>query len=104
MRGLRAAILEAHRNGVTSVQDTIARPDDFLLYDEARRAGDLNVRVYSSINVDEVPEAEAFKQLEALSSKYPDDPIFKMGGGEDRDRWTGGIIRRRPAAAVRRKA
>jgi predicted amidohydrolase YtcJ len=80
VRGLRAAIAEAHRNGVTSVQDTIARPDDFMVYDEARRAGDLNVRVYSSIDVDEVPEAEAFKQLEALSSKYPDDPIFKMGG------------------------
>lgn len=81
VRGLRAAIVEAHRHGVTSVQDTIARADDFMVYDEARRAGDLNVRVYSSIKVDEVPEAEAFKQLESLSSKYPDDPIFKMGGG-----------------------
>jgi predicted amidohydrolase YtcJ len=79
-RGLRAAINEAHRNGVTSVQDIVARPDDFMLYDEARRAGDLNVRIYTSINVDSVPESEALKQIEALSSQYPDDPTFKMGG------------------------
>jgi predicted amidohydrolase YtcJ len=79
-RGLRAAITEAQRHGVTSVQDTITRSDDFILYDEARRAGDLNLRVYASIAVDGIPEAEAFKQLESLSSKYPDDPLFKMGG------------------------
>ncbi len=79
-RGLRAAIMEAHRNGVTSVQDIIARPDDFLLYDDVRRSGDLSVRIYTSINVDGVPESEAFKQIDALTSQYPDDPIFKMGG------------------------
>lgn len=81
-RGLRAAIIEAHRNGVTSVQDTITRPDDFILYDDARRAGDLSLRIYASIAVDGMPEAEAFKQLESLSSKYPDDPLFKMGGAK----------------------
>ena len=79
-RGLRAAIAEAQRNGVTSVQDTITRPDDFILYDDARRAGDLNLRVYASIAVDGTAQTEAFKQLESLSSKYPDDPLFKMGG------------------------
>lgn len=79
-RGLRAAITEAQRNGVTSVQDTITRPDDFILYDDARHAGDLNLRIYASIAVDGMPQAEAFKQLESLSSNYPDDPLFKMGG------------------------
>jgi predicted amidohydrolase YtcJ len=79
-RGLRTAIREAHRNGITSVQDAIVRPDDFMVYDEARRAGDLNIRVYSSISVDGIPEAEAFARLESLSRQYPDDPIFKMGG------------------------
>jgi predicted amidohydrolase YtcJ len=79
-RGLRAAISEAHSNGVTSVQDTLVRPDDFDVYDEARRAGDLTVRVYASIGVDGMPESEAFTQLERLFEQYPDDPIFKMGG------------------------
>jgi predicted amidohydrolase YtcJ len=79
-RGLRAAIAEAQRNGVTSVQDTITRSDDFILYDDARRGGNLNLRVYASIPVDGITQAEAFKQLDSLSSKYPDDPLFKMGG------------------------
>ena len=30
-RGLRDAVEEAHRNGVTSIQDTIQHADDFLL-------------------------------------------------------------------------
>ena len=81
-RALHAAIEEAHRQGVTSIHDTIDRADDFILYDDARQAGELPVRVYASVAGDNVPEAELFKQLESLSSKYPDDPLFKMGGVE----------------------
>lgn len=77
---LRAAIDEAHRHGVTSVHDTEGRAEDFLLFDAAREAGDLNLRVYEPVAVDGVSEAEAFKQLDALSDKYPDDPLFKFGG------------------------
>jgi predicted amidohydrolase YtcJ len=79
-RALVEAIDEAHRHGVTSIHDTIDRADDFLLYDEARRAGDLAVRVYASLSADDVPEAELFKELDSLSNRYPDDPLFKMGG------------------------
>jgi predicted amidohydrolase YtcJ len=79
-RGLRVAIREAHRRGITSVQDTIVRPDDFMVYDEARRSGDLNIRVFASINLDGVPETEAFARMESLTTQYPDDPVFKMGG------------------------
>ena len=68
VRGLRRAIEEAHRHGVTSVQDTIA-PGDFVVYDETRRAGDLNLRIYSSIDVDGAPESATFNQLATLSSK-----------------------------------
>jgi predicted amidohydrolase YtcJ len=79
-RALRDAIEEAHRNGVTSVQDTVERADDLLVYDEVREAGDLGVRVYASIEAGNEPEAETFKRLQALSDRYPDDPLFKMGG------------------------
>jgi predicted amidohydrolase YtcJ len=79
-RGLRDAIEEARRNGVTSVQDTIERADDFILYDEAREAGELGVRVYASIEAGAEPEAETFKRLQSFSDRYPDDPLFKMGG------------------------
>jgi predicted amidohydrolase YtcJ len=77
---LRAAIQEAHSHGITSIHDASGRPDDFLLYDRARAAAALRLRVYAPLAVDGVTEDEAFKALEALSSKYPDDPLFKFGG------------------------
>ncbi len=79
-RALQDAIAEAHRNGVTSIRDTIGRPDDFILYDTAREAGDLGVRVYASVEADAGSEAETFKLLQSLSDRFPDDPLFKMGG------------------------
>jgi predicted amidohydrolase YtcJ len=77
---LRAAIQEAHRHGITSVHDIAGRAEDFLLYDAAQSAGDLKVRVYAPVDIDGVPQDEAFTQLEGMSSRYPDDPLFKFGG------------------------
>lgn len=77
---LRAAIAEAHRNGITSVHDAAADAGALTLYEAARRAGDLNLRVYSSVSVDGLPADEALAGLEGVSSKYPDDPLFKVGG------------------------
>ncbi len=77
---LRAAIAEAHRHGITSVQEAAAGADEFTLYEDARRAGDLNLRVYASVSLDGVATDHMFAGLDALSSKYPDDPLFKVGG------------------------
>lgn len=79
-RALHTAIAAAHENGVTSVQDAAVGPDAFALYEEARQAGELNLRVYSSIGVSDKTTTADFNTLEALSSKYPDDPLFKVGG------------------------
>jgi predicted amidohydrolase YtcJ len=82
-RALRAAITEAHRNGITSVHDVTAGAEEFALYEDARRAGELKVRVYSSVRldpVDGVAAPDVFTGIDALSSRYPDDPVFKVGG------------------------
>jgi predicted amidohydrolase YtcJ len=78
-RALRAAIVEAHRNGITSVHDASAGPGDLALYEEARRAGDLKVRVYASIAIDGAPGGPEIEALDTVSAKYPDDPLFKAG-------------------------
>ncbi len=78
--GLRAAIAEAHEHGVTSVQDTAVADGDFGLYEEARRAGALDVRVYASLAVGAGATAGDFTTLESLSTRFPDDPLFKVGG------------------------
>jgi predicted amidohydrolase YtcJ len=79
-RRLQLAISEAHENGITSVQDAVVGPEEFALYEQAREAGELSLRVYSSIAVRAGATAEDFSTLETLSSKYPDDPLFKLGG------------------------
>jgi predicted amidohydrolase YtcJ len=79
-RALRLAIATAHENGVTSVQDADVGADAFALYEEARLGGELNLRVYASIGVSGSTRPEDFRPLDALSQKYPDDPLFKVGG------------------------
>jgi hypothetical protein len=79
-RALRLAITAAHENGITSVQDAIVGADEFAVYEEARQAGELSLRIYSSVAVGANATEGDFSALEALSSKYPDDPFFKLGG------------------------
>ena len=78
-RALRTAIEDAHRHGITSVQHVDATMDDLELYDDARRAGDLDIRVYSALALDRVDHDGELERLGAVSSKYPDDPRFKTG-------------------------
>ncbi len=78
-RALRAAIAEAHRYGVTSVQDTGGNVDDLTLLEEARRAGDLSIRVYAAIAVRNVVNESGIAELDALRARYPDDPLLKAG-------------------------
>jgi len=76
---IRAAIREAQRFGVTSVQNASGSDDEFSMYDELRKAGALQVRVYSALSVGPgVTEADA-DRFDALRTKYPDDPLFKTG-------------------------
>jgi hypothetical protein len=76
---LRDAIAEAHRVGITSIQNASGDAEEFALYDELRKAGELRVRVYSALSVAPgVTEADA-DRFDALRAKYPDDPVFKTG-------------------------
>jgi predicted amidohydrolase YtcJ len=79
LRALRAAVGAAHRAGVTSVQNASGSAQEFELYDELRRAGELKLRVYSAISaggpVDEMRAAE----LDAIRARYADDVLFKTG-------------------------
>ncbi len=78
-RALRAAIQEAHRHGITSIQNAGGTFDDFDLYEEARRAGDLQVRVYSSVSIGPTLRDEDLTRIDGLAKRYPDDPVFKAG-------------------------
>jgi predicted amidohydrolase YtcJ len=78
-RALRAAILEAQRYGVTSVQVAGVELDDLELYDEAARSGELQVRVYAALSTHGAVEDLALERLESFKQKYADSPLLKSG-------------------------
>lgn len=78
-RALRRAITEAHRLGITSVQNASGSADEFELYDELRRARELRVRVYSAVSAGAAIDETRLAELDALRARYPDDPLFKTG-------------------------
>ncbi len=81
-RALEAAVGEAHRFGVTSVQNAGISPEDLALYEELRGAGGLTVRVYSALSV-AAPFTEAdADRLEPIRARYADDPVLKVGAAK----------------------
>ena len=79
LRALRSAIDEAHRVGVTSIQNAHGDLAEFELYEELRRDGALKVRVYSALSAGgDLNESQA-DALDAVRRRFPDDPLFKTG-------------------------
>lgn len=74
-RALQVAIREAQRQGITSAQDLGAASGDMDLYDAAREAGMLGVRVYAAVPAERTAAAD----LDAIAKRYPDDPLLKTG-------------------------
>jgi predicted amidohydrolase YtcJ len=74
-RALQLAIREAGQHGVTSVQDVGAAAGDLDLYDAARDAGTLTLRVYAAVQ----PAHAGLEDLDAVARRYPDDPLLKSG-------------------------
>jgi predicted amidohydrolase YtcJ len=72
---LQLAIRDAQRQGITSAQDLGAAPGDMDLYDAARDAGLLGLRVYAAVSAERTPEGD----LDAIAKRYPDDPLLKTG-------------------------
>lgn len=72
---LRAAIQDAQRHGITSVQDLGAAPGDLDVYDAAREAGTLALRVYVGMPALRVTPED----LDAIGRRFPDDPLLKTG-------------------------
>jgi predicted amidohydrolase YtcJ len=78
-RALSAAIAEANRFGVTSVTDASGNANDFRLIDAARRAGELNARVYYSLLASPGFSPAQMDQYDALWKAHPDTPFLKTG-------------------------
>jgi predicted amidohydrolase YtcJ len=74
-KALQLAIRDAQQRGITSVQDLGAAPGDLDLYDAARDAGTLALRVYAAVPASRTTPED----LDAIAKRYPDDPLLKTG-------------------------
>jgi len=79
LRAIRDAMIEAHRLGITSVQNAGVDLGELELYDELVHKGELEVRVYNALSLDSAPDDLALAGLEAIWKKYPDDALLKTG-------------------------
>jgi predicted amidohydrolase YtcJ len=79
LSALRAAVVEANRVGITSVQNAGGTEEDLELYGELRRLGDLTVRVYQALTVDASASTEDLDALDELRTHFDDDPLLKTG-------------------------
>ncbi|MCC7243336.1 MAG: amidohydrolase [Acidobacteria bacterium] len=78
----RAAIVEANRVGITSVQNAGGSVDDLELYGELRRRGDLTVRVYQALSVDRDATPQDLDALDQARVRFSDDAVLKTGAVE----------------------
>lgn len=81
-RALFAAIAEAQRHGITSLQNADGEALDFELLDAARRKGAVDMRVYSALPVHRARTDEDVASLDDVLKRYPDDPLFKAGAAK----------------------
>lgn len=75
----RAAIVEAHRVGVTSVQVAGGSPEDLEVFDELRRRDELTIRVYQALSVEPGATAADLDALDEVRERFEDDPLLKTG-------------------------
>jgi predicted amidohydrolase YtcJ len=81
-QALFAAIAEAQRNGITSLQNADGEALDFELLDAARLEGAVDMRVYSALPVHTASSSEDVASLDEVLKRYPDDPLFKAGAAK----------------------
>ena len=76
---IRAGIREAHRLGVTSVQNANGSPDELALWDDLRRTNELKLRMYHALSAGpEFSPADA-DRFEETRRVFADDPLLKAG-------------------------
>ena len=79
LAAISAAIDEAHRLGITSVQDAGGPAGDLELYDRLRKRNQLTLRVYQALRADASLTEAGLEELEQIRTRFADDPLLKTG-------------------------
>lgn len=76
---LRAGVARAHALGVTSVQNASGSDEEFKVWEAARAAGELNLRVYSALSVSPGFSTADADRFDAIRARVKSDDRFKVG-------------------------
>jgi hypothetical protein len=79
LAAMKRGITEAHRYGVTSIQEAGVSLEDFTLFDSLRRAGELPLRAYVAMNVDSGWTVQDADRLDSLRKAHADTPTLRLG-------------------------
>jgi predicted amidohydrolase YtcJ len=79
VRAIRAAVEEAHRFGITSIQEAGTSEDRIALFEEVRKTGGLHVRVYAAMAADATTSEAEADTLDAFRTRYANDPVIRVG-------------------------
>ena len=94
---LREAVAHAHRFGVTSVQNAGTSFDDVALYQQALRAGELQVRAYLAMSTSSSTTEADLDRMEATRKALGNDPTLTTGAVKI---YADGVIESRTAAML----
>jgi predicted amidohydrolase YtcJ len=97
LAALGAAVGEAHRRGITSVQNAGSSLEEVALYERARAAGDLRVRTYLALSVSEATTEADLDRMDAVWKRLGDDPTLETGAVKI---FADGVIESRTAAML----
>lgn len=79
LAAILAAIDEAHRFGITSVQDAGGTAEDLELFDRLRKHGKLTLRVYQALRADATLTEAGLDAIDQVRTRFADDPLLKTG-------------------------
>ena len=73
------ALAQAHRLGITSIQTAAHDLADLQMYEEAGRTGEVDLRLYSMLDVHGAINDADVARLDPVLEQYPDDAAMKAG-------------------------
>jgi predicted amidohydrolase YtcJ len=94
---LRTAVAHAHQFGVTSVQNAGTSFDDVALYQQALRAGELQVRAYLAMSASSGTTEADLDRMEETRKALGNDPTLTTGAVKI---YADGVIESRTAAML----
>ena len=94
---LRTAVAHAHQFGVTSVQNAGTSFEEMALYQQALRAGELQVRAYLAMSASSGTTEADLDRMEETRKRLGDDPTLTTGSVK---MFADGVIESRTAAML----